>query len=92
MIRLPYLQVMVLKYVLRLYLYFKAVIAEVQRHSLVAPGTLIHKTLEPTRIGKFSFPKGSLFLVNIAAIMMDPANFEDPETFNPERFLDTDGR
>lgn len=33
-----------------------------------------------------------MVLVNMWAISHDPELFEDPETFNPERFLDSEGK
>jgi len=35
----------------------------------------------------FNIPEGSIVLANACAIARDPANYEDPLKFMPERFL-----
>lgn len=32
-------------------------------------------------------PKGSLVVGNTWAVLHDPASYEDPESFNPDRFM-----
>eukprot|EP00092_Neocalanus_flemingeri_P011092 GFUD01011940.1.p1 GENE.GFUD01011940.1~~GFUD01011940.1.p1 ORF type:complete len:480 (+),score=113.71 GFUD01011940.1:179-1618(+) len=71
--------------------YVQATISEVQRLSLVAPMTLLHKTNANTRVEGFTFDSGSWFVVNLSSIMMDPENFPEPEVFNPDRFLGPSG-
>ena len=40
----------------------------------------------------FTLPKGCTILFNLDSILQDPEIFENPEQFNPERFLDVSGR
>lgn len=72
--------------------YVQATIAEVQRLSRVAPLSLPHVTTAPTRVGQFSFPEKSVFFTNISFIQTDPAHWDRPTDFWPDRFLSTDGR
>ena len=57
-----------------------------------APGTLIHKTLKNVEVGGYKFPTGTFFIGNFMSTHFDPEYWEDPLTFRPERFLDTNGK
>jgi len=71
--------------------FLQATIAEIQRLSSVS--TFVpHVTTAPTKVGEFNFPKNSFFNVNLRFIMNDPAHFDKPEQFNPDRFISEDGR
>ena len=70
----------------------QATIAEVQRMSCVAPVSLPHYTTKPTRVGEFVFPEKSVFFTNISAIMKDPRFVPNPNVFDPDRFLNEEGR
>jgi len=72
--------------------YVQATISEVQRVARVAPLSVTHRTLAATKADGFTFPSGSVFLANLSFIMNDSKNFPQPELFNPERFLGTDGK
>eukprot|EP00092_Neocalanus_flemingeri_P003772 GFUD01004058.1.p1 GENE.GFUD01004058.1~~GFUD01004058.1.p1 ORF type:complete len:486 (-),score=123.42 GFUD01004058.1:441-1898(-) len=72
--------------------YVQATISEVQRMAQVAPVSIAHRTLAPTEVKDFKFPAGSVFFANLSFIMKDPENFPQPEVFNPERFIGTDGK
>ena len=37
----------------------------------------------------FTFKKNTMISTNLAAIMMDPRNFEDPKKFDILRFIDS---
>ena len=58
----------------------------------VAPVSLPHHTTELTRVGQFVFPEKSVFFTNISAIMKDPRFVPNPNVFDPERFLNEEGR
>ena len=63
-----------------------------QRLSCVAPVSLPHYTTKPTRVGEFVFPEKSVFFTNISAIMQDPRFVPNPDVFDPDRFLNEEGR
>ncbi|XP_013383543.1 cytochrome P450 1A1-like isoform X2 [Lingula anatina] len=71
--------------------YCEAVLREVMRIRPGAPVALRHKTRCDTKLGGYDIPKDTLVYPNIWAIHHDPKNWESPETFMPERFLDKDG-
>ena len=60
--------------------------------SCVAPVSLPHYTTKPTRVGEFVFPEKSVFFTNISAIMKDPRFVPNPDVFDPDRFLNEEGR
>ena len=60
--------------------------------SCVAPVSLPHYTTKPTRVGEFVFPEKSVFFTNISAIMKDPRFIPNPNVFDPDRFLNEEGR
>jgi len=72
--------------------YVQATITEVQRVARVAPMSLLHSTLAPTKVGQYSFPKGSIFSANLSFITNDPAYFDNPEEFRPDRWIGLDGK
>ena len=51
-----------------------------------------HSRQIPSRVGQFSFPEKSVFFTNISFIQTDPAHWDRPTDFWPDRFLSTDGR
>ncbi|KAL6858796.1 hypothetical protein ACP4OV_017798 [Aristida adscensionis] len=70
--------------------YLKAVVKEAMRLHPVAPVMLPHQAVEDgVEIGGYAVPKGSTVIFNTWAIMRDPAAWERPDEFVPERFLDT---
>ncbi|KAL3848850.1 hypothetical protein ACJIZ3_010732 [Penstemon smallii] len=70
--------------------YLQACIKETLR--LHTPGEFIipHRAIETCKLNNYTIPKGTVMLVNAWAIHSDPSNWEDPESFKPERFLGTD--
>ncbi|CAO2188526.1 unnamed protein product [Urochloa humidicola] len=69
--------------------YLQAVVKEAMRLHPVAPLLLPHLAVEDgVEIGGYAVPKGSTVIFNAWAIMRDPAVWERPEEFVPERFLD----
>ena len=36
-------------------------------------------------------PKDTMIIANLSKFMMDPAVFDEPEKFRPERFINVDG-
>uniref|UniRef100_J3MUA2 Uncharacterized protein n=2 Tax=Oryza brachyantha TaxID=4533 RepID=J3MUA2_ORYBR len=69
--------------------YLRAVVKEAMRLHPVAPIMLPHRAVEDgVEITGYAVPKGSTVIFNVWAIMRDPAEWEKPEEFMPERFLD----
>ncbi|KAG6482910.1 cytochrome P450 71A1-like [Zingiber officinale] len=68
--------------------YLLAVIKEVLRLHPPAPLILPRETLNDCIIQGYNIPKKTRILVNAWAIGRDPKQWDEPEEFRPERFLD----
>lgn len=67
--------------------YLVAFIKEVTRWRPVVPLAIPHATSKGDVYAGFDIPAGTTVYGNIEALVNDPSLFEDPETFNPSRFL-----
>lgn len=72
--------------------YTEATIMEVQRLSTVVPLSIPHMTSEKTVLQGFTIPKGTIILPNLWSVHRDPAIWEKPNDFYPDRFLDDQGQ
>lgn len=70
--------------------YLKMIVKEVLRHHSPVPLLLPHETTERCSIAGYEIPAKMRVLINAASIAMDSEYWENPEDFNPERFLNTD--
>ncbi|XP_027074180.1 cytochrome P450 71AU50-like [Coffea arabica] len=69
--------------------YLDMVIKESMRLHPVAPLLLPHESMEDCTVDDFHIQKKSRIIINIYTIGRDPNVWPDPETFNPERFKDS---
>ncbi|XP_064201330.1 cytochrome P450 2U1-like isoform X1 [Anguilla rostrata] len=70
----------------------EATIMEVQRMTAVAPLAIPHMASQTTVFRGYTIPKGTVILPNLWSVLRDPSVWEDPDTFNPGRFLNEDGQ
>lgn len=68
-----------------------ATIWEMYRWRAIAPLSIPREATEDTVYKDYFIPKGSVVIPNIGAVHMDPAFWEQPEEFRPERFFKSDG-
>ncbi|KAG1896118.1 cytochrome P450 [Suillus fuscotomentosus] len=67
--------------------YCDAVFTETLRWGVPVPLSLPHRLTQPDTYESMHIPQGSLVFGNIWAIMRDPELYQDPEVFEPERWL-----
>uniref|UniRef100_A0ACD5YHH5 Uncharacterized protein n=1 Tax=Avena sativa TaxID=4498 RepID=A0ACD5YHH5_AVESA len=71
--------------------YLRAVVMETMRLHPASPLMMPHEAMaDGAEVGGFAVPKGTKVIVNLWAIMRDPATWTQPEEFVPERFLGED--
>ncbi|XP_004648065.1 cytochrome P450 2F2 [Octodon degus] len=68
--------------------YTDAVIHEVQRFADVIPMNLPHRVIRDTAFRGFLIPKGTDVITLLNTVHYDPSQFQKPQEFNPEHFLD----
>ncbi|KAJ6624555.1 cytochrome P450 [Mycena sp. CBHHK59/15] len=71
--------------------YVDALCKETFRYHPVAPMAVPHRAMEDDIHDGYFIPKGSIILPNIWNMAHDPAVYKDPMTFNPSRFITSDG-
>ncbi|KAG2153775.1 cytochrome P450 [Suillus bovinus] len=72
--------------------YIEALIKESLRWNAVAPTGFGHCVSEDDIYDGYYIPKGTMLIPNIWSMLNDPQTYANPSQFNPERFLDNDGR
>ncbi|XP_047147702.1 trimethyltridecatetraene synthase-like [Vigna umbellata] len=70
--------------------YVNAISKEVMRLHPVAPMLVPRMAREDCHVGGYDIPKGTQVLVNVWTIGRDPAIWDNPNEFQPERFLSKD--
>ncbi|XP_071485172.1 cytochrome P450 2U1-like [Diadema antillarum] len=68
--------------------YTEATLLEIQRMASIVPLGVPHAPIKDTVLGGYDIPKGTVVLPNLWAVHHDPDLWENPDQFNPERFLD----
>ncbi|XP_036979571.1 steroid 17-alpha-hydroxylase/17,20 lyase isoform X2 [Acanthopagrus latus] len=71
--------------------YLEATIREVLRIRPVAPLLIPHVALSDTSIGDFTVRKGTRVIINLWSLHHDEKEWENPEHFDPGRFLNSEG-
>ncbi|KAG1781057.1 cytochrome P450 [Suillus placidus] len=72
--------------------YIEALVKEVLRWNAVGPIAIPHRVTEDDIHDGYYIPKGSLVIPNIWFMLNDPQTYANPSQFNPERFLDNNGK
>ena len=72
--------------------YTEATILDVIRNTRILPMTGSHKTMSDTTLGGYDIPEGVTVLLSLWSIHHDPDFWQDPYSYNPERFLDAEGQ
>ncbi|XP_075717019.1 cytochrome P450 2K1-like isoform X3 [Rhinoderma darwinii] len=68
-----------------------AVIHEIQRFSDVVPLNLGHETTKDVTFKGYLIPKGTYIIPLLSSVLRDETQFEKPEEFYPNHFLDQEG-
>ncbi|XP_055052706.2 cytochrome P450 2M1-like [Misgurnus anguillicaudatus] len=68
--------------------YTDAVLHEVQRNMDLAPIAVPHKMMCDTKYNGYVIPKGTVVYPLISSVLSDPKLWKNPNSFDPENFLD----
>ncbi|MEV7415233.1 cytochrome P450 [Streptomyces sp. NPDC089919] len=69
--------------------YLTAVVHEVLRLRPSIPNIIVREVKKPIEIGGVRYEPGQHLWASAFLLNRDPAHYEDPDVFRPERFLDT---
>uniref|UniRef100_A0A3P9CIH4 Cytochrome P450, family 2, subfamily P, polypeptide 6 n=1 Tax=Maylandia zebra TaxID=106582 RepID=A0A3P9CIH4_9CICH len=72
--------------------YTDAVVHEIQRMANIIPLNLAHMTSKDTTLDNYAIPKGTIIITLLHSVLCDESMWETPHTFNPQHFLDQDGK
>ncbi|XP_007523361.1 cytochrome P450 2K6-like [Erinaceus europaeus] len=72
--------------------YTDAVIHEIQRVANILPVGLPHATTMDVTFKNFFIPKGTEIVALLTSVLQDQTQWEKPDTFNPEHFLNSSGK
>ncbi|XP_070801782.1 cytochrome P450 2J4-like [Pituophis catenifer annectens] len=71
--------------------YTNAVIHEIQRIYYVLSFGIARRCRKDMNMLGFYIPKGSIIVPDLRSVLLDPMQWETPDKFNPNHFLDRDG-
>ncbi|XP_048345356.1 cytochrome P450 2K4-like [Sphaerodactylus townsendi] len=72
--------------------YADAVIHEIQRFSNIIPISMPHATTVDVTFKGYSIPKGTCILPLLYSVLQDETQWQNPQEFYPEHFLDSEGK
>ncbi|XP_073332397.1 cytochrome P450 2J4-like isoform X2 [Pagrus major] len=72
--------------------YTNAVIHEIQRMGNILPLNLARMANKDTTLDKYTIPKGTMVIPTLTSVLHDESMWETPHSFNPQHFLDQDGK
>ncbi|KAK1156726.1 hypothetical protein AOXY_G25759 [Acipenser oxyrinchus oxyrinchus] len=72
--------------------YMDAVLHEIQRVGNVLPMNLLHETRGDTTFRGYRIPKGTPVIPLLSSVLSDKTQWETPHQFNPNHFLDAQGK
>ncbi|KAM3834579.1 cytochrome P450 2J2-like [Vipera latastei] len=72
--------------------YTNAVIHEMQRFKSVLLFGIPRQSTKDVMMKGYHIPKGTMILPDLRSLLLDPEQWETPEEFNPNHFLDKDGK
>jgi len=69
-----------------------ATLHEIHRSAAIVYFGVPHSNSVDIDVGGYTIPKGSTIMANIMQVMQNKDVFDNPDLFNPDRFLDGEGR
>uniref|UniRef100_A0A668RX42 Uncharacterized protein n=1 Tax=Oreochromis aureus TaxID=47969 RepID=A0A668RX42_OREAU len=72
--------------------YTDAVIHEIQRMGNIIPLNVVRSANRETTVDKYTIPKGTMVIPVLNSVLNDETMWETPNSFNPQHFLDQDGK
>ncbi|XP_076579780.1 cytochrome P450 2J6-like [Chaetodon auriga] len=72
--------------------YTNAVVHEIQRMANIVPLNVARVAVKDTMISNFTIPKGTMVMPTLDSVLHDEMMWETPNSFNPQHFLDNDGK
>ncbi|XP_068921875.1 cytochrome P450 2K6-like [Petaurus breviceps papuanus] len=72
--------------------YTDAVIHEIQRFSNILPMGISRETTRDVIFKNYYIPKGTETIIFLTSVLQDQTQWEKPYTFNPQHFLNKDGK
>ncbi|KAH7725746.1 Protein CYP-14A3 [Aphelenchoides avenae] len=71
--------------------YMSALLVELQRYANIV-AVIPHFCTSDQTVGKHKIPADTVVTLNLYNVLAHDPSFEEPETFNPDRFLEADGK